>query len=1531
MTGIISFAQVTIYNANFSNTAGDNAWTTSHTRGSNWLIGQTAYHTGNSSGDYLFTSKSSGRYQRNTLSAVISPTIDLTGYERMTFSIDLDHEIRNAYDGFNIAFSNDNGVTWYTLGKQNDEATNWYNTGQLTGTTAMGFGNWSYDRNWYTASIDLPSQGFDDRSGIRFKVEFYSNDSNTNDVGVAFDNVVITGYPKVTKVYPDCGLGIGQNLELWLNTRTLTGLSDGDPIDMWANISSIGNPTIDTGATSAIASGTDRPIYYDNPTNNVNFNPVVSFDGTKSMFGKSGFYNRDIFIVINPTLTISASRPTEDVFLGDDYTTVAGSQDVTGISINDTSARYGPYPDIAAYNQGSQTAYGRAIIHPTLVYDRPVIFNARLNAAGDGMDLYLDGVDLGLTLDPSLMQEANASTFTDILNSRYWLGRSEYFGSSFTGDIMEIMSFSERKSNADRTRLESYLAVKYGITLGLFPVPALSLPHVPGTYYDSDANPLWNAVTDNGFTYNVAGIGYDDCSLLNQKQAKSVDPFTFITVGLGDIYDTNSANPNSFQDSGDFLMWGSTLSTLTALPNPLEVTLGPSLVTTFTEVTERTWKFKEISQVGNDIPEVKLSVSTAGLSSLPALVGNDAYVMIVADDENFTTGIETVFLKTVGTNQEAYFDFDGTKFVKFGVAHEVIASKDIDFDGTNDYVAINDEIEFAGDYSVSAWINIEGNNSTNTNRTIVSNRGGANDGFQFYIDATNNVVMQHNNTDALISNTSLSNDVWRYVTFTYDASSGEGAMYIDGVLDRTSTMPNPILNDESFCIGSRFVDKTNITDNFRGHLDEIRLFNTVLTVPQIRFMMNQELNKVGVSGIAGAVIPQSVTKNDISALDWTNLEAYFNMNTYIGTHLNDASGNGHRGSLIQPDNFNIQEQTAPLPYVSQADGDWNTAGAWKDGTQMFVPGSVRNINGTNYDIDWNIAVIEDEVIVDDKNHTLLGLEVVNGALLNVGGDIGITVTHSLHLDGTIDLKGESQLVQNEDSDLISSTTGNIEVDQQGTSDLYNYNYWSSPVSIVSNSTNNNGFSVREVLKDGTDVDNVRDLNFTAYGVYNGAPGNASNAATVSSRWIYTYGNLLSGSYANWEYSGPDGFHSPAEGWTMKGTGASTTEQNYTFVGKPNNGDISLPIDDGNDYLTGNPYPSALDIHQFISDNPDLDGTLYFWEHWGGNSHVYREYQGGYATYNLSGGLGNATIGTSHPDVNQGGIATKVPGRYVPVGQGFFVVGIYDGGSINFNNSQRIFEKESGGQSLFVRAPGSTGQVSAYDLINTPQDPRRKIRLGFDSPSVIHRQLLVTEDIAATTGVDRGYDALLLDENRDDMSWDISGEKYAIQGIDQIDAYTELPLIIKMGSNGSFDIKLDGLSNVDNTQKIFLKDAVLNTYTDLMQGTYTSPQLTPGRYQGRFSIVFDNPSTLGTGDELIDENSLIVFTPADTDEIRIRTTNEVRIEQVSLYNMLGQLVQSWDVTEQAGTIIVDAYGVASGNYIVIMQAGSDTYTRKIIMD
>ena len=106
---------------------------------------------------------------------------------------------------------------------------------------------------------------------------------------------------------------------------------------------------------------------------------------------------------------------------------------------------------------------------------------------------------------------------------------------------------------------------------------------------------------------------------------------------------------------------------------------------------------------------------------------------------------------------------------------------------------------------------------------------------------------------------------------------------------------------------------------------------------------------------------------------------------------------------------------------------------------------------------------------------------------------------------------------------------------------------------------------------------------------------------------------------------------------MKGSGAGTATQNYTFLGKPNNGAISHTVGANNLYLVGNPYPSVIDTQTFIADNDDvIDGTLYFWEHQGETStatgvegHLEFGYIGGYSQRNLTMGISARGIPNSN--------------------------------------------------------------------------------------------------------------------------------------------------------------------------------------------------------------------------------------------------------------------------------------------------------------
>jgi hypothetical protein len=197
-----------------------------------------------------------------------------------------------------------------------------------------------------------------------------------------------------------------------------------------------------------------------------------------------------------------------------------------------------------------------------------------------------------------------------------------------------------------------------------------------------------------------------------------------------------------------------------------------------------------------------------------------------------------------------------------------------------------------------------------------------------------------------------------------------------------------------------------------------------------------------------------------------------------------------------------------------------------------VPNSV-GIDGTTK-IDWNIVKTA-HTITSNFNKTVFGL-LVNSNTLSAINDSKIEVSSYLELDGKIDLVGKSQLLQTIESDLDVSSTGSIERDQQGQSNKYNYNYWSSPVGPINTSANNLDYSVNGIMKDGT---TATPQNINWIGGYDGLPGSPISLARY---WIYKFDNSAN-AYANWSQIGETGALRVGQGFTLKGSGALSGSQN----------------------------------------------------------------------------------------------------------------------------------------------------------------------------------------------------------------------------------------------------------------------------------------------------------------------------------------------------------------------------------------------------
>ena len=1497
----VGFAQISLNKETFNSTLG--IWTGTSTVA---LSATTTYEGNNSV-----------RFKGTANQTLTSSAINISGYDKIDVKFFMKASSLNG-EKMTVRYRQSTTAAWDTIRVLTTGSTN--NPKDVNNTTAF--------HAFYATML---SSKFTFTATAQFQfIATLANDTRY----FYLDNLSIIG-TKFKTVTKGPG-GVFTNLETWLRADQLNGyrtVADNVKVNTWKDVAKGNNANVIDSISTVF---TNRPVYNNNASYNINFNPVVSFNNNPSstlrdftgiqnkaeLNGTSGFYTNEQYIVVindNPEI-VSSTTPSIDLFCAQAQNSNPYSDDATGFGLGGFTVRFDS--EVVSYCLGS-TATGGTSVAPELrgygvslqgtaatVAHLPKILSARNNTAINGQELYANASRID-------NMEVGVPQFVNSSNSRFWLGRSQIFSGSFGGRIAEVITYSLRKNETtEKRRIESYLAVKYGITLGQ---NGISMD-----YQNSNGAVIWNATANTGFNYNIAGIGRDDSSMLYQKQSRSVNTPNDITMALGSLSSTNSANQNTIGDDDTYLIWGNNNGTLNAQPEisvNMSSSIAPALQTKVNFISiGRTW---EVVETGGDVPTVTVSIPAEMLTATLSPPGD--YLMFISNSPVFDPSAEYRVMKANGTDLETTYNFNGTKYITFGYAPEKTFERAITFDGTDDYLDAGNVLDLAPSFTVSSWIK-----RTGADQSILSKRDlNFTVGYDLKINAAGNLEMSWINgtKQTITSSVVIPTEIWHNIAVTFNGTTAK--MYIDGLEDTavSQSLATVPANTQSFLVAA--ANGTAPTSFFAGTIDEVRVWNLALTAAQLQYIMNQEIVKFTDNTVNGSIIPQSITANDVKSIPWANLQAYYPMSTYTYTNIKDQSDNNFTAAIKNL--TTVDTQTAPLPYISQADGPWNTVTTWKNNSVQEIPYK-RSIINNNIRITWNI-VQTNHNIESTGNKVLLGLS-VNTNTITAKTDSKIEVTHYLKLNGKIDLQGMSQLIQTANSDLDVTSTGVIEKDQQGTTNIFNYNYWTSPVGATSTTSNNTAFTVDGILKDGTDPDNIKNINWVT-----GYDGSAGDPISLAGYWIYKFQNI-DNEYANWSSVGATGLLQAGEGFTLKGSGAANGFQNYTFIGKPNNGQITLPIGAGFINLTGNPYASAIDATAFIDDNINaIDGTIYYWEHYNtNNSHNLSEYQGGYATYTKTGGLKSV----SPPYVSGQGSSERTPKQYIPAGQGFFVTGSATGGTITFKNSQRAFIKENTtlngveiSNPMFRTANNTTNAAITGDDDNSNDIPTQpvafsKIRLGFNSANNYHRQILMGfMNELATSNIDPGYDALLFDDFPNDMYFLNGDVKLVIQGEGVFNPNTSYRLGVKTGQEGNVQFMVDELLDFEPGQKVYIYDATTELYHDITTEMFEI-NLPVGLFEERFSLRFVN-SALGTGD-FTDNNALDIKFTNNNNTLNIKNSaNDVVVDSVIVFNMLGQSLQTWDVkNENQQFIQVPVENLSTGTYIVKLQTSAGPISKKIVI-
>lgn len=371
-----------------------------------------------------------------------------------------------------------------------------------------------------------------------------------------------------------------------------------------------------------------------------------------------------------------------------------------------------------------------------------------------------------------------------------------------------------------------------------------------------------------------------------------------------------------------------------------------------------------------------------------------------------------------------------------------------------------------------------------------------------------------------------------------------------------------------------------------------------------------------------------------------------------------------------------------------------------------------------------------------------------------------------------------------------------------------------------------------------------------------------------------------------------------------------------FKGRPFNEDLDFQLyktaENRGYNLSGNPYPSNLDLDALYTASSNIESTFRFWDNKANNIYVQQGggYQGySYAFYNAPNGTGVAA-----PGGNGMSATGREPNHILKVGQGFMIrvkseapVVAYPGtaATLSYRNSQRIIDQ-------------TDAQFFGKNADKTPKD---RYWLEYVTPA----NLVISNAVVYFTG---GNNLFSADDTRfpgsSDALYTMAEEtKVLINGRSPFEISDRIPIGTKAFTAGTYKVRVGKREGIfANGQTVYLKDKQLGTLTDISQQVYTFTSGS-GEYTNRFEIVYQPEIVLGTEDST---GKAVIQIYRDAQDFVIKSSSK-KITSYELYDMVGRLMISQKTN--AKEIRFNAERLVDGTYILKAELeGGGEMTKKI---
>ncbi len=332
------------------------------------------------------------------------------------------------------------------------------------------------------------------------------------------------------------------NMNLWITADSLvfsggSAANDADAVDGWNDLS--GNRVNDF-ADSNMA----PPTYRSNAQDNINYHPIVEFDGINDGMNLGDDY------IFTPAAKLGQTW--FSVVKSDDHANAKTLQPIFDFGYLQTRG----YGLIKTKNRSliyTPAVLGGKPLEMTFTSDTLPELNRSIIDFGDSLAMFKNGDELSNSTNQTLValtaSQIDELPVPDLTDGPFTIGRisktgliNNNLGRYLQGKFCELIGFDTLLTDTQIQKIETYLTLKY------------SLKYTKN-YLASDSTIMYNTSTFNEFTI---GIARDDSSNIFQKQSR--DFYDTTRIYLGTLASDNASNTSTKADfTGDirYLVMGS--------------------------------------------------------------------------------------------------------------------------------------------------------------------------------------------------------------------------------------------------------------------------------------------------------------------------------------------------------------------------------------------------------------------------------------------------------------------------------------------------------------------------------------------------------------------------------------------------------------------------------------------------------------------------------------------------------------------------------------------------------------------------------------------------------------------------------------------------------------------------------------------------------------------------------------------------------------------------------------------------------------